>query len=92
ELENTRCMMCGRPVASFFDHIDVNCMDWPAEPGLHETVDYRGWECSWDATADAWGANGWRAYKGGADIGAPELNAKTWLELMRLIDEEEGDD
>lgn len=24
------CNMCGRPVASFFDHVDVDCLNWPS--------------------------------------------------------------
>jgi hypothetical protein len=36
-----RCNMCGRPVASFFDHVDVDCLNWP-EPDATLPVVYRG--------------------------------------------------
>lgn len=26
-----RCPQCGRDVSDFFDHLDVNCTDWPEE-------------------------------------------------------------
>lgn len=26
-----RCPICGRPVASFFDHVDIECQLWPSD-------------------------------------------------------------
>ncbi len=37
------CNMCGRPVASFFDHVDVDCLNWPA-PDAPLPVKYRDYE------------------------------------------------
>lgn len=36
------CNMCGRPVASFFDHVDVDCLNWPAVDAPLPVV-YRGY-------------------------------------------------
>ena len=86
-----RCPMCGRDVPSFFEHIDVECMDWPDEPSHDASVDYRGWEIGYD---DGYGFNTkepWSAYKGGVDLDAPRLSAATFVALCAEIDGEEGD-
>lgn len=62
----------------------------PAEPEVGHDVWYRGWECSYDVEAALWGAEGWRAYKGGADIDAPNTSARTFSELLDDIDAEEA--
>ncbi len=61
----------------------------PTEPELGHDVWYRGWECSYDVDAALWSGEGWRAYKGGADIDAPSASAKTFAGLLDNIDDEE---
>lgn len=46
------CNMCGRPVASFFDHVDVDCLNWPApdvKPYGEGSIEYRDY-----AISNAW--------------------------------------
>lgn len=61
----------------------------PDEPEIGHDVWYRGWECGYDVDAALWGCEGWRAYKGGADIDAPMTAARTFNELLDEIDDEE---
>lgn len=61
----------------------------PAEPEIGHTVWHRGWEISYDMDAALWGAEGWRAYKGGADLDAPHTSARTFSDLIEEIDAEE---
>ena len=63
----------------------------PSEPEGTKSVWYRGWECGYDADAGFWTKEGWRAYKGGVDIGAPQASAPSWPELLEAIDDEEDD-
>lgn len=86
-----RCPQCGRDVPDFFDHIDVNCTDWPDEPKGGATAYYRGWEFGFDDMAAQYTREGWRAYKGGCDIDAPQLSAATLFALFAAIDGEERD-
>lgn len=58
----------------------------PAEPERGKDVWYRGWECGHDADAAYWGAEAWRAYKGGADLDAPHTSARTFPDLLTEID------
>jgi len=62
----------------------------PDEPSKSDAVWYRGWECAYDADAAYWGAEGWRAYKGGCDLGAPQAGGRTWSDLLDDIDAEES--
>jgi hypothetical protein len=62
----------------------------PTEPPHGEDVWYRGWECGYDATAAFWGAEPWRAYKGGCDLDAPQTSGRTWSDLLDEIDAEEA--
>jgi hypothetical protein len=50
---------------------------------------YRGWECDYDATAAFWGAEGWRAAKGGWDLDCRQTSGRTWTDLLDEIDAEE---
>lgn len=61
----------------------------PPEPKGDAVVYYRGWECAFYSDAEFWSGNGWQAYKGGADIGAPNVNASSFTALLDEIDEEE---
>lgn len=63
----------------------------PPEPPKSDTVWYRGWECSYDATAAFWSGEGWNAYMGGCDLDAPHNSARTWEALLDEIDAEEDD-
>jgi len=62
----------------------------PAEPEVGHDAWYRGWECSYDVDAALYGHEGWRAYKGGADLDARQTSGKTWSDLLDEIDEQEG--
>lgn len=62
----------------------------PAEPEIGHTVWHRGWEIGYDVEASLWGAEGWRAYKGGPDLDAPHASARTFPELIEEIDAEES--
>lgn len=37
-----QCNMCGRSVTSFFDHVDVDCLNWPS-PDAKLPLIYRGY-------------------------------------------------
>ena len=64
----------------------------PEAPAGCDNIWYRGWECGWNADAAYWGDEPWYAYKGGADLDAPQVTGKTWEALLDEIDAEEGDD
>lgn len=64
----------------------------PAQPNGEDTVWYRGWEAGWEEMLDFFTGEGYRAYKGGADLDAPDVRAGTWEELLDAIDEEEDND
>lgn len=64
----------------------------PPEPSMSygtKPVRYRGWECSWEDDRHFWTRRGWTAYKGGCDLGAPQVDAETWTDLLEEIDAEE---
>jgi hypothetical protein len=63
----------------------------PDEPAksMSTYVWYRGWECGWNAEAADWGFEGWDAYKGGCDLGAPHVSGRTWSDLLDEVDAEE---
>lgn len=61
----------------------------PTEPEGDAVVTYRGWECAFYSDAEFWTGHGWQAYKGGADIGAPNVNAGTWAGLLDEINAQE---
>ena len=63
----------------------------PEEPPHETEVWYRGWECGYDATAAFWGAEGWRAAKGGWDLDCQQTSGRTWTELLDEIDAEESE-
>jgi len=63
----------------------------PTEPAGNSSAWYRGWEISFDDQAAAWVGEGWRAYKGGCDIGASQLSAQTFNLIVTAIDDEEDD-
>lgn len=47
-----RCPTCGREVASFFDHIDASCDEWPdrdVKPYGEGSIEYKGF-----AISNAW--------------------------------------
>jgi hypothetical protein len=62
----------------------------PDEPAKGTDVWYRGWECGYDATAAYWGAEGWRAAKGGWDLDCRQTSGRTWSDLLDEIDAEEA--
>lgn len=64
----------------------------PPEP-THDAkpVWYRGWEISWDAESYHWTQIGWRAYKGGCDLGAQEVSGLCYADVLDEIDAEEDD-
>jgi hypothetical protein len=62
----------------------------PSQPSTAgEAVWYCGWECNYDATAAFWGAEGWRAAKGGWDLDCRQTSGYTWSALLDEIDAEE---
>lgn len=63
----------------------------PEMPEGEKTVWYRGWEAGWEHMLEFFTGEGYRAYKGGADLDAPEVRGATWTELLDNIDEEEDD-
>ena len=63
----------------------------PEEPEGENVVWYRGWEAGWEYQLEFWSGQGYRAYKGGADIGAPSVSTGTWNDLLDMIDEEEDE-
>lgn len=63
----------------------------PDEPPHGADIYYRGWECGYDATAAYWGAEGWRAAKGGWDLDCQHTSGRTWSDLLDEIDAEEDD-
>lgn len=63
----------------------------PKEPDGEAVVWYRGWEAGWEQMLDFWTGQGYRAYKGGADLGALNVTAGTWTDLLDAIDEEEDE-
>lgn len=58
----------------------------PPEPAPGESVVYRGWKAALDYDAQFWTQMGWRAYRGGVDLDAPEVSANTWIALLDEID------
>jgi len=63
----------------------------PDPPEAGSDVWYRGWECGFDVEASLWCAEGWRAYKGGADLDVPTASARTWDALLDEIDDQEDE-
>lgn len=63
--------------------------DEPSKAFGTPEVWYRGWECGYDATAASWGAEGWRAAKGGWDLDCRHTCGRTWTDLLDEIDWEE---
>ena len=61
----------------------------PNEPNGEDSVWYRGWEAGWEELMEYWTGEGYRAYKGGADLDAPSVTAATWDGLLDAIDDEE---
>lgn len=62
----------------------------PTAPKGADSVWYRGWECGWEDMASRYGAEPWRAYKGGADLDAPQTSGATWKALLDEIDAHEA--
>ena len=83
------CPVCGDPGPC---QCTGDPMRRPAEPDGEATVWYRGWEVSYDgqsAYAAVFGDGRWTAYKGGCDLGAPEVRASSYQACLDAIDEEE---
>lgn len=70
-----------------FDHERIR----PAEPTLTNHVWYRGWEVGFSHDSAYWCGEGWIAYKGGCDLDAPEVRAKTYAGCLDEIDEQEDE-
>lgn len=60
----------------------------PSEPTGGDDVWYVGWECSWSDMTYDYTKEGWVAYRGGADLGAPTVTSSTWEGLLDAIDSE----
>lgn len=69
---------------------DLKVTERPPEPDTEGDIWYRGWEAGFDDMAHHYTSEGWRAYKGGCDLDAPQLSSKTWAGLLDAIDEAEG--
>jgi hypothetical protein len=68
--------------------------DEPVRPEMPEgetDVWYRGWEVGWDQAREHWTGAGYVAYKGGCDLGAPELTSGSWAGILDAIDDEEDE-
>lgn len=63
----------------------------PPEPKAGTDVRYRGWECSYDPDRAHWTGEGYVAYKGGCDLGAPQTTGATWDALLSNVDDEEDE-
>lgn len=61
----------------------------PPEPGAGEVVWYRGWEVGYNPDADYWASEGWQGYKGGCDLDAEQVMARTYELCLDEIDGEE---
>lgn len=72
------------------DNPELLALAWPPEPKGTEEVWYRGWECGYDDMAAKYVPDCWIGYKGGCDLDAPKVSAKTWTDLLAEIDAEEG--
>ena len=65
----------------------------PDEPEVGASdVWYRGWECGYNIDAALWGAEGWMAYLGGADVDAVQVSGRTWTALLDEIDDHDKTD
>lgn len=62
----------------------------PKEPDGEAVVWYRGWEAAYDPDMAFWTTEKFRAYKGGADLCAPEVSSSTWEGLLDEIDDAEN--
>ncbi len=71
------------------------CDEWahphyrPALPMGEAHVWYRGWEVGYSHHAAYWSGEGWIAYKGGCDLGAPEVRSASYVQCLHAIDDEE---
>lgn len=72
------------------DEVDHQCIR-PAEPYGDKCVWYRGWELGYSFESEYWGGEGWIAYKGGCDLGAPEIRAGRYVLALDAIDDEEDE-
>jgi hypothetical protein len=63
----------------------------PDHPGYKDHVRYRGWKIGWSHESYYWADEGWVAYKGGCDLGAPELRCATFGGMLDAIDDEEDE-
>jgi len=66
-------------------------MERPIEPADEGTVTYCGWECGFNADAAYWTGEGWQAAKGGFDLDALTVTARTFNDLLTEIDDAEDD-
>lgn len=60
----------------------------PPEPQSGE-VWYRGWEAGYEEMHARYTQESFVAYKGGADLDAPQVSGKTWEALLDEIDAQE---
>lgn len=58
----------------------------PPEPVAGQLACYRGWEVGYDPDAEYWGGIGWRGYRGGCDLDAPEVMAATFAQCLAEVD------
>lgn len=63
----------------------------PVEPEGDVAVSYRGWEVSYDFSAEYWTGEGWAAYKGGCDLDAPCVTASMFKAVLDAVDDEEDE-
>jgi len=63
----------------------------PAEPEGEANVWYRGWEVGYQRESALWTGRGWQCYKGGVDLGAPNVDGVTYADALDAIDEAEDE-
>lgn len=61
----------------------------PQQPEKEDLVWYLGWEAGYDWQHEYYTGEGYVAYKGGCDLGAPKVSAGTWEGLLEEIEVEE---
>lgn len=71
--------------------VKTDALERPPEPTGTDSVWYCDWECGYDDEAAKWVPEPWRAYRGGCDLDAPQISAKSWTGLLDEIDAEEGE-
>jgi hypothetical protein len=81
--ETTNCPTCGRIVSNIFEHVDMECQNWPDREEDNSCVTYR------DFSIEPHDHAGWQWVH--TDYDGPEDNRAgtetTWVGCLRAIDE-----